>query len=142
MVAAAEIRKKEAAAAKKEHVDNQVYILALEKAIAALEKGVAGGFLQTNSASVLKRLLQSDSSVVPNLSEDDKDGIMAFLGAPAYGNEYVPQSQEIIGMLKQMMDEFIASEKKGGEGEAKAIIAFKLMLKAKLGEIEALNHLI
>merc|ERR1719231_228663 len=54
--AAAEIRKKEAAAAKKESVNNQVYIHALEKAIAALEKGVAGGFLQTKSATVLKRL--------------------------------------------------------------------------------------
>merc|ERR1719515_58860 len=142
MVAAAEIRKKEAAAAAKEHVDNTVYIKALEKAIAALEKGVFGGFLQTKSASVLKRLMQSDSSVVAGLSDDDKDGIMAFLGAPAYGNEYVPQSQEIIGMLKQMMDEFIASEKTGGEGEAKAIITYKLMLKAQLAQLDALNQLI
>merc|ERR1719515_85089 len=120
MVAAAEIRKKEAAAAKKEHVDNQVYILALEKAIAALEKGVAGGFLQTQSASVLKRLLQSESSIVARLPEDDKEGILAFLGAPAYGNEYVPQSQEIIGMLKEMMDEFIASEKNRWRGRGES----------------------
>merc|ERR1719272_1777416 len=110
----AQIRKKEAAAAAKASLDNTVYILALEKAIAALEKGVAGGFLQTTSANVLKRLVQSDNQVVANLGEADRQDIMAFLGAPAYGNEYVPQSQEIIGVLKQMMDEFIAAEKAGG----------------------------
>merc|ERR1719446_1672192 len=58
--AAVQIRKKEAAAAKAESVDNTVTIAALKKAIAALEKGMGGAFLQTPAASVLKRLLKSD----------------------------------------------------------------------------------
>jgi len=140
--AAVEIRKKEAAAAKTESVNNQVYIKALEKAIAALEKGMAGAFLQTSAATVLKRLLQSDSPIIGNLVDADRQDLAAFLDAPAYGNEYVPQSQEIVGMLKQMLDEMIAGEKDGTETEAKAIIAFKLTLKAKLAEIDALNKLI
>merc|ERR1719399_1248739 len=41
-----------------------------------------------------------------------------------------------------MMDEFIAAEKTGGDGEAKAIIAYKLMLKAQLKQLDALNKLI
>merc|ERR1719379_388290 len=138
--AAVEIRKKEAAAAKAESVNNQVYISALKKAIAALEKGMAGAFLQTSAATVLKKLLQSDK--LGNLMEADRQDLTAFLDAPAYGNEYVPQSQEIVGMLKQMLDEMIAGEKDGTETEAKAIIAFKLTLKAKLAEIDALNKLI
>merc|ERR1719399_1967787 len=41
-----------------------------------------------------------------------------------------------------MMDEFIAAEKTGGDGEAKAIINYKLMLKAQLKQLDALNQLI
>merc|ERR1719454_1204181 len=67
--AAVEIRKKEAAAAKAESVDNTVTIAALKKAIAALEKGMGGAFLQTHAATVLKRLLQSDSPLMGNLME-------------------------------------------------------------------------
>merc|ERR1719393_6396 len=138
--AAVEIRKKEAAAAKAESVNNQVYISALKKAIAALEKGMAGAFLQTSAATVLKKLLQSDK--LGNLMEADRQDLTAFLDAPAYGNEYVPQSQEIVGMLKQMLDEMIAGEKDGSAREEKANVAFKLTLKAKLAEIAALNELI
>merc|ERR1719443_2459296 len=140
--AATEIPNKEAAAAKAESVDNQVYIAALKKAIAALEKGMAGTFLQTSAATVLKRLLQSDNQIIGSLMEADRQDLTAFLDAPAYGNEYVPQSQEIVGMLKQMLDEMIASEKDGSAREEKANIAFKLTLKAKLAEIAALNELI
>merc|ERR1719171_1678767 len=140
--AAVEIRKKEAAAAKAESVDNQVYIAALKKAIAALEKGMAGAFLQTRAATTLKRLLESDNQIIGNLGEADRQDLTAFLDAPAYGNEYVPQSQEIVGMLKQMLDEMIAGEKDGSAKEEAANIAFKLTLKAKLAEIAALNKLI
>merc|ERR1719454_1736710 len=137
--AAVQIRKKEAAAAKAESVNNQVYISALEKAIAALEKGMAGAFLQTGAAAALKRLLQSDNPIISSFMDDDRHDIAVFLDAPAYGNEYVPQSQEIVGILKQLLDEMIKSEKDGTEGEGKKIVAYKLTLKAKLAEIKAYN---
>merc|ERR1719443_782946 len=139
---ATEIRKKEAAAAKAESVDNTTTIAALKKAIAALEKGMGGEFLQTSAATVLKRLLQSDSLMMGNLMDADRDDLAAFLEAPAYGNEYAPQSGEIVGILKQMLDEYIASEHDGSEREEKANIAFKLTVKAKLSEIAALNKLV
>merc|ERR1719191_254478 len=139
---ATEIRKKEAAAAKAESVDNTTTIAALKKAIAALEKGMGGAFLQTHAAAVLKRLLQSDRPVMGNLMDADRDDLAAFLDAPAYGNEYAPQSGEIVGILKQMLDEMIASEHDGSEREEKANIAFKLTVKAKLKEIAALNKLV
>jgi len=41
-----------------------------------------------------------------------------------------------------MLDEMLATEKEGGETEQKAIVAFKLTLKAKLAEIAALNKLV
>merc|ERR1719324_485581 len=140
--AAVEIRKKEAAAAKAESVDNTTTIAALKKAIAALEKGLGGEFLQTSAATVLKRLLQSDRPVMGNLMDADRDDLAAFLDAPAYGNEDSPGTSEIIGILKQMLDEYIASEHDGSDREEKANIAFKLTVKAKLTEIAALNKLV
>merc|ERR1719421_428890 len=140
--AAVEIRKKEAAAAKAESVDNTTTIAALKKAIAALEKGLGGAFLQTQAAAVLKRLLQSDSPMMGNLQDADRDDLAAFLDASAHGNEGSPGTAEIIGILKQMLDEMLATEKEGGETEQKAIVAFKLTLKAKLAEIAALNKLV
>merc|ERR1719310_912677 len=140
--AAVEIRKKEAAAAKAESVDNTTTIAALKKAIAALEKGLGGAFLQTQAAAVLKHLLQSDSPMMGNLQDADRDDLAAFLDASAKGSEDSPGTSEIIGILKQMLDEMIASEHDGSAREEKANIAFKLTLKAKLAEIAALNKLI
>merc|ERR1719421_756475 len=140
--AAVEIRKKEAAAAKAESVDNTTTIAALKKAIAALEKGLGGAFLQTQAAAVLKRLLQSDSPMMGNLQDADRDDLAAFLDASAKGSEDSPGTSEIVGILKQMLDEMIASEHDGSEREEKANIAFKLTVKAKLKEIAALNKLV
>merc|ERR1719421_1913968 len=140
--AAVEIRKKEAAAAKAESVDNTTTIAALKKAIAALEKGLGGAFLQTQAAAVLKRLLQSDSPMMGNLQDADRDDLAAFLYASAKGSEDSPGTSEIIGILKQMLDEMIASEHDGSEREEKANIAFKLTVKAKLAEIASLNKLV
>merc|ERR1719161_2010479 len=137
---ATEIRKKEAAAAKAESVDNTTTIAALKKAIAALEKGLGGAFLQTHAASVLKRLLQSDSPMMGNLMDADRDDLTSFLDAK--GSEDSPGTSEIIGILKQMLDEYIASEHDGSDREEKANIAFKLTVKAKLTEIAAPNKLV
>merc|ERR1719305_2140402 len=59
MAKATEIREKEAAAFAKEDANDKANIEALTKATKAIEKGMAGGFLQTRSASVLRRLVLS-----------------------------------------------------------------------------------
>merc|ERR1719235_2519130 len=76
-----EQHKKDRAAAKAESVDNTTTIAALKKAIAALEKGLGGAFLQTQAAAVLKRLLQSDSPMMGNLQDADRDDLTSFLDA-------------------------------------------------------------
>jgi chromosome segregation ATPase len=149
---ATEVEEKAAAEAKKDIVDNTVYINALKKAIAAIEKGVAGGFLQTEDARVLKRLVTAAEAKLDKIDADGRDMVLAFLSgqgqedqggdAPAYGNEYVPQSQEIVGMLKQMLDEMTESQKLEVGDDAKRISDFKLLVKAKLAEIAALTDLI
>merc|ERR1719305_56466 len=50
------MREKDAAAFLKESTEDKSNLEALKKALAAIEKGMAGAFLQTNSAAVLRRL--------------------------------------------------------------------------------------
>ena len=62
--------------------------------------------------------------------------------APAYGNEYVPQSGGIIGILKQMMEEMKANQAEVIAAEEAAIAASKALMEAKKKEIAALPQMI
>merc|ERR1719248_549660 len=142
MAKATAIREKEAAAFAKENAELTANLNALEKAIAALEKGVAGGFLQTKATAVLRHLVLAKR----DMDEDSRQKVLAFLSgtavAPAYGNEYVPQSGEIIGILKQMMDEMKKDQAEVIAAEEAAIAAYKELMEAKKKEIAALTKMI
>merc|ERR1719436_365515 len=64
MAEATAIREKEAAAFAKESGDLNTNIAAVAKAVAALKKGAGGAFLQTQSAQVLKSLVENDSKML------------------------------------------------------------------------------
>merc|ERR1719379_2377374 len=86
------IRNKEAKAFAAESGDTSSNIAALGQAIPAIEKGMAGGFLQTNNAAVLRRL-----SISAELTSVDRDVLSAFLSAGAedlekYSDRYAPAS--------------------------------------------------
>ena len=100
------LREKEAAAFAAETGELMSNIDALSKAIPAIEKGMTG-FLQTRTASVLRRL-----SVSMDMSSVDREMLAAFL-SEGNGASYVPQRGEIVGILKQMLDdmEFEANTK-------------------------------
>merc|ERR1719472_746295 len=68
------LREKEAAAYAKEASEAKANIAAVTGAIKALENGMAGGFLQTRSASVLRHL-----STKIDLDEEDRQSLNAFL---------------------------------------------------------------
>merc|ERR1719498_1514415 len=57
MAKATAIREKEAKAFAKEKADLDANIEALSKAVSAIEKGMAGGFLQTRSAVFLRKMI-------------------------------------------------------------------------------------
>merc|ERR1719218_287500 len=108
------LREKEHAAFLKESGDMKTNLDALTKAIAAIEKGMAGSFLQTGAATVLRRL-----TLTLSMTDADRDLVSSFL-SQGQGEEadYAPQSGEIVGILKQMKDtiekdlaEIIAAEK-------------------------------
>jgi len=125
------LRKKEAGAFAGATSELSSNIDALTRAIAALEKGVAGGFLQTSAASVLRRL-----SLSMDMSSADREILAAFLSQGS-STEYVPQSGEIIGILKQMKDEMEADLAEAKANEEKAIADYKALVAAKKKEIEA-----
>merc|ERR1719159_264998 len=95
---ATSMREKEASAFAKESGEDKSNLEALKKALAAIEKGMAGSFLQTNAARVLRQL-----SLSQDMSTADRDILSSFLmGGGREG--YAPASGEIVGILKQMGD--------------------------------------
>jgi len=126
------LRKKEKAAYDEAAGDTKDYIEATNKAVAALEKGKGGAFLQTNTAAVLKNLLASSN--LKNVDASDRMTVTAFLES---SKDYIPQSGEIIGILKNMLDEFSASLKGLDTSEAEAVKNFLALKAAKKQEIAA-----
>merc|ERR1719399_1573381 len=126
---ATSMREKDAAAFLKESTEDQSNLDALKKALAAIEKGMAGAFLQTNSAAVLRRL-----SLSQDMSNADRDLLSSFLvGGAKQG--YAPASGEIVGILKQMGDTMEKDLAEVLAAEEKAKQDFEGLVAAKEKEI-------
>merc|ERR1719313_179606 len=104
---------------------------ALSKAIPAIEKGMAGAFLQTTAAMVLRRL-----SMTMDMNSVDRDMLASFLSQGSSAG-YVPQSGEILGILKQMKDEMEKDLATAEADEADAISSYESLVAAKTKEIDA-----
>merc|ERR1719375_2418031 len=140
MAKATAIREKEKAAYAASSAEKKSNLDAMERAIAALTKGVStkdsaynnyGSFLQTADASVIKRLVLARS----DMADADREDVLAFLSGPAA--EYVPQSGEIIGILKQLYDEMAKDVADEIAAEEAAIKAYEELMAAKTAEVEA-----
>jgi len=126
------LREKEAAAYAQESGDLTTNIQALTKAIKVLSDGMSGGsFLQTSTASAIRHL-----AVDADMSSADRDMLTAFL-SQGQGEGYVPQSGQIVGILKQMLDTMKASLADVQAAEEDAQKAFKGLAAAKTKEIQA-----
>ena len=121
---------KEAATYAKVSGDYKANIGAMGKAIAAIENG-AGGFLQTSSVQIVKKL-----SIEMELSSADRDQIVSFL-SNSQGSEYAPQSGQIIGILKQMLEILETDLADATKSEEASVANFDALVAAKEAEIEA-----
>merc|ERR1719281_1887106 len=137
MAKATEMREKEAAAFAKEMGEDKANLDALAKALAAIEKGLSGGFLQTNAASVLRKLVVSKMDMV----ELDRKELVAFLQG-SDSEEYAPASGEIVGILKQLQDEMQGDLKELIAREEAAKKSYEELMAAKKKEVEALTKAI
>merc|ERR1719171_649806 len=133
MASATELRKKEAAAFAKESSDAKTNIAALAAATAAIEKG-STGFLQTNAAKLLRTVAIEKADI----SDSARQELLSFLsGSEEQG--YVPQSGEIVGILKQMHDEMSAGLADATAAEDNAIQTYEALMAAKKKEVAALS---
>merc|ERR550532_1190544 len=125
------IREKEAAAFGKDSSDKKTNIAALRKAIAAIEAGAAGKFLQTASKSMttLQNLV-----INMEMRSADRDMLTAFF---SQGSGYAPQSGEILGMLKQMLETMEKELAEITSAEEAAIKDFDALIAAKEKELNA-----
>jgi len=137
MAKATEIREKEAAAFAKELGEDKANLDALAKALAAIEKGMAGGFLQTNAAGLLRKLVVSKMDMV----ELDRKELVAFLQG-SQSDEYAPASGEIVGILKQLQDEMQGDLKELIAQEEAAKKSYEELMAAKKTEVETLTKAI
>merc|ERR1719461_1572011 len=99
MAKATSIRETGAAAYASEKAEYDSTIQATAQAVAAMEQGVGGGFLQTGSAQALRDFVHNDAEI----ADADREALTSFLSA-SDASHYVPRSGQIIGILKQMGD--------------------------------------
>jgi len=111
--------------------DADANIAAMTKAIAALEKGMAG-FIQTTAASSVKRIVLSRQS----MAEVDRQDVLAFLSGDS---QSAPQGGQITGILKELNDQMKADLKGATADENAAIADFNGLVAAKKKEIAALT---
>jgi len=125
------LREKEnkAFVAKKAELDSNIG--ALSKAIPAIEKGMSGAFLQTKVASVLRQI-----SLSADMIPADRDLLASFLSE---GTGYVPQSGQIVGILKTLKDEMDKDLADATSEESSANASFESLVASKKKEIEALT---
>jgi len=135
MAEATAIREKEAAEFAKESTEDKSNIGAIANAIAALEKGMTGSFLQTSAAAVLRKL-----AMMSDLADQDQASLTAFLSQTQDQSEgYAPQSGQITGILKEMKDTMEAGLAEATAQEKKAKASFEALMIAKKAEIDALQ---
>merc|ERR1719171_2819892 len=125
------IREKEAAEFAAEKADSETNIKAMAGAIPALEKGMGGASLmQMEGGSRLRKIAES----FPFQDDMDRKSVMSFLDQ---SGDYVPQSGQIVGILKQMKEEMEGSLAKAVEDEEKAVAGFADLKSSKEQEQQA-----
>jgi chromosome segregation ATPase len=131
LATATALREKEAKAFAKYRGDASTNLSAMKAAIDAIEKGMAGSFLQTAQATILKKL-----SIDLEMTEADRDMLTAFL---SQSQDYAPKSGQIVGILKEMQDTMSKDLADATATEEKAIKDYESLSAAKTAEIEALT---
>merc|ERR1719197_1316998 len=77
--------------------------------------------------------LQKIFEQASDLDQFDRESALAFLQNKG---DYAPQSGQIVGIMKQMLEEMIAASKEADSDEAKAVAGFNELAASKNKEIE------
>jgi len=134
MADATAIRKRDEAAFASEKAEFDTNLGSIKAAITALEKGMAGSFLQSTNAGVLRQLAVDKLEML----DADRQDLLAFLSS-GQSAKYSPASGEITGILKQMSDEMTKNLESASADEAAALKSFDALMAAKKKEVDALT---
>jgi len=129
------IREKESTAFAKESGELKTNIGALSKAITAVQNGMAGGFLQTGAAQVLKQLAMSSKL---DILDADRQDLLSFL-SDSSDEQYTPSSGDIVGTLKQIKEDMDKTLADTVSAEESAVASYNELVTAKKKEIAALT---
>jgi len=124
------VRNKDKAAYDKEKSEDTADLTSLKQALAALEGGLGAGFLQTEGAQRLQRLVKKDL-----FDDSERDALAAFLSE----SQGSPGTSEIVGILKQMGDEMDKDSMEAEKSEASSLKSFEDLMAAKKKEVSALG---
>merc|ERR1719414_2273337 len=128
------LRQKEKATFDKALSDNKQNLAALGKAIAAIDKGMAGSFLQSDAANAVRSMLMGNQ----DMPSADRQDALAFLSG-GHGGEYAPASGEISGILKTLADEMSGYQKNLISTENGAVADYEGLIAAKKKEVSVLT---
>merc|ERR1719446_569401 len=135
MAEATNIRQQEAATFADLKAEADANIAAATKATEAISKGMAGAFLQSSSAQVLRNLVLARNTI----EDEAREELTEFL---ANKQGYAPASGQITGILKQMIDTMNADLAEATANENASIKAYDELMAAKEKEVAALTKAI
>lgn len=133
MQKATAVREKDAAEFAKLKAEADSNMVAVAKAIVALEKGVGAGFLQTRAAQDLRTFIMNKAEV----ADIDRQTLVAFFSESH--SEESPGTDQIIGMLKQMEASMKSVLSDGIKNEEESIKSYEKLMESKGQEVEALT---
>jgi len=131
IASATSLREKQAAEYAKVSADLNENIAAMAKAVTAMGGAAAGAFLQTTSATTVRRL-----AIDMDISSADRDQVMSFL-AQGQSSTDTSKNGQIIGILNQMKETMEADLAEATAAEQKAIGLFDDLVAAKEKQINA-----
>jgi chromosome segregation ATPase len=139
MAKATALREKDHAAYAKESAEYKTNIGALAKAIAAVESGALGTFLQSSAALAIRKLAING----PNMDDVARQDLLAFLSVSGQGGYgYSPKSGEITGILKELKGDMDKSLAEIEADEEAAVKSYDELMAAKSKEVSALTQAI
>merc|ERR1740138_242484 len=112
-----------------ESTESKANVAACKKAITAIEKGMSGSFLQSAAAGALRKLVLSRE----NIDQYTRRTLTEFLST---SSGYAPASGEIVGILKQLLEDMEKELADMTSEENAAIAEFDAMTAAKEKEIQ------
>jgi len=133
MDSATAMREKAAADFATEKAEQTANIAAMSGAIAAIEKGITG-FVQTDLAQRVRTLVMNTK----DLDEIDRQSLVSFLSG-TQSDTYVPQSGQIVGVLKELKDKMSEAFAEMESSENAAVSTHEELIIAKTKSVKALT---